>query len=45
MEEYLNDPEKRKTHGQKAKDTVLSYTWQNATKELIKRINEEREDL
>jgi glycosyltransferase involved in cell wall biosynthesis len=45
IEEYLNDSEKRKTHGQKAKETVLSYTWPSVTKELIKRINEEREDL
>jgi glycosyltransferase involved in cell wall biosynthesis len=45
IEEYLNDSEKRKTHGQKAKETVLSYTWPSVTKELVKRINEEREDL
>ena len=45
IEEYLNDSEKRKSHGQKAKETVLSYTWPSVTKELVKRINEEREDL
>ena len=45
IEEYLNDSDKRKAHGQKAKETVLSYTWPTVTKELVKRIAEEREDL
>ena len=45
LEEYVNDSEKRKRHGAKAKETVLGYTWAKATEELVKRINEEREEL
>lgn len=45
MEEYLNDSEKRKNHGIKAKETVLKYTWASAVKELICRLDEERFDL
>jgi glycosyltransferase involved in cell wall biosynthesis len=45
IEEYLNDSEKRKTHGQKAKDTVLEYTWSKATKDLEKCILSEKDDL
>ena len=45
MEEYLNDSEKRKAHGAKAVESVLAYTWSNAVMELVKRIEEEREEL
>jgi len=45
MEEYLNDSDKRKRHGLKAKETVLGYTWAKATVELLKRLNEELEEL
>ena len=45
MDNYLNDSEKRRAHGQKAKEKVLSYTWENATKELILRLQEEHLDL
>jgi glycosyltransferase involved in cell wall biosynthesis len=44
IEEYLNDSEKRKIHGQKAKETVSGYTWSNAVKALVKAIHEEGED-
>jgi glycosyltransferase involved in cell wall biosynthesis len=44
IEEYLNDSEKRKTHGQKAKDTVLGYTWSSAVKGLVKALDDEMED-
>jgi glycosyltransferase involved in cell wall biosynthesis len=44
IEEYLNDSEKRKIHGQKAKETVSGYTWSNAVKGLVKAIQEEAED-
>lgn len=44
IEEYLNDSEKRKTHGQKAKETVSGYTWSNAVKGLVKAIQEEGDD-
>jgi len=45
MDSYLNDSEKRKAHGIKAKDTVMTYTWEVATKELISRLQEEHLDL
>jgi glycosyltransferase involved in cell wall biosynthesis len=45
MEEYLNDSEKRARHGQKAKDKVISYTWETATRELVSRLQEEQLDL
>ena len=44
IEEYLNDSEKRKVHGQKAKETVLGYTWSKAVKGLVKAIQEEGDD-
>lgn len=45
LEEYVNDTEKRKRHGAKAKETVLGYTWEKATVELLKRLEEERQEL
>jgi len=45
MDMYLNDSEKRKAHGLKAKEKVLTYTWEAATKELISRLQEEHLDL
>ena len=45
MDMYLNDSEKRKAHGLKAKEKVLAYTWESATKELISRLQEEHLDL
>jgi glycosyltransferase involved in cell wall biosynthesis len=45
MEEYLNNPEKRQTHGQKAKETVLTYTWERAVKELVSNLKIEHLDL
>lgn len=45
IEEYLNDSDKRRSHGQKAKEIVLGYTWQNAVKDLVKSINEERDEI
>jgi len=44
IEEYLNDSEKRKIHGQKAKEAVLEYTWSKAVKGLVKAIQEEGDD-
>ena len=44
IEEYLNDSEKRKTHGQKAKETVLSYTWPSVVKGLVRALEDEIED-
>jgi glycosyltransferase involved in cell wall biosynthesis len=45
LEEYLNDSEKKKRHGAKAKETVLGYTWEKATAELVKRLDEELQEL
>ena len=45
LEEYLNDSDKRKRHGAKAKETVLGYTWEKATAELLKRLDEEFQEL
>jgi hypothetical protein len=45
MEEYLNNDDKRKAHGIKAKEDILRYTWTTAVTELVKRIEEEREEL
>jgi glycosyltransferase involved in cell wall biosynthesis len=45
IEEYLNDSEKRKTHGQKAKNTILEYTWSKAVKDLENCITAEKDDL
>ena len=45
MEEYLMDSEKRTNHGRKARDTVLSYTWEKATARLIKHLEEEKNEL
>lgn len=45
LEEYLNDSDKKKRHGAKAKETVLGYTWEKATAELVKRLEEELQEL
>jgi hypothetical protein len=45
LEEYVNDSEKKKRHGAKAKENVLGYTWERATKDLLKRLEQEREEL
>ena len=45
MEEYLNDSDKRKSHGLKARETVLGFTWEKAVKNLVKRLEEEKEEL
>jgi glycosyltransferase involved in cell wall biosynthesis len=45
LEEYLNDSDKKKRHGAKAKETVLAYTWEKVTAELVKRLDEERQEL
>jgi len=45
MEEYLNDSSKKARHGAKAKETVLGYTWEKATLELLKCLETERDDV
>jgi glycosyltransferase involved in cell wall biosynthesis len=44
IEEYLLDSEKLKRHGEEARKTVLSYTWEKATEMLVKRLKQEHED-
>jgi len=44
IEEYLNDNDKRRLHGQKAKEAVLQYTWSNVTRELVKAIKDDCDD-
>ena len=45
IEEYLNDSSKKGKHGAKAKEAVLTYTWDKAVKELVQRLEEEKADL
>jgi len=45
IEEYLNNPEKRLSHGQRAKETVLTYTWERGVKELLSNLKAEHLDL
>lgn len=45
IEEYLNDSDKKFKHGAKAKETVLSYTWEKAVAELVKCLEAERSEL
>lgn len=44
IEEYLLDSEKRRNHGKKAKETVLTYTWQKAVTRLVKRLEDEKKE-
>jgi len=45
MEEYVNDSDKKTTHGKKARETVLKYTWEKACERLVKRLDDERKEL
>lgn len=45
IEEYLLDSEKRQAHGKKARDTVLTYTWEKSTARLIKRLEDEKKEV
>jgi len=45
IEEYLLDTEKRLSHGKKAKDAILGYTWEKATSRLVKRLEEEKREV
>jgi glycosyltransferase involved in cell wall biosynthesis len=38
MERYVLDEGLRKEHGQKAKETVKMYTWENSVKSFVKRL-------
>jgi len=44
IETYLLDTEKLKKHGDEARRTVLSYTWDKAMKNLLKRLKEENDE-
>jgi glycosyltransferase involved in cell wall biosynthesis len=45
MEEYVLNTEKLKKHGEAARKTALSYTWERATESLIRRLRQEKEDI
>ena len=45
MEEYVNDSDKKNTHGKKARETVMKYTWEKACERLVKRLDEEKKEL
>jgi glycosyltransferase involved in cell wall biosynthesis len=45
MEEYLFDSKKLAAHGAAAKEMVLSYTWEKATEQFVKRLAETRKEL
>jgi glycosyltransferase involved in cell wall biosynthesis len=44
MEEYVNDSDKKTTHGKKARETVLKYTWEKACERLVKRLEEAKKE-
>lgn len=45
IEEYLMDSDKRANHGKKAREAVLGYTWEKAVMRLVKRLEEEKQEL
>jgi glycosyltransferase involved in cell wall biosynthesis len=45
MEEYILDSAKREAHGKAAKEKVLSYTWERACAQLLKRLQTVKEDV
>jgi len=45
MEVYLLDSSKKVAHGQAARKTALSYTWERAAEPLIRRLKQEKEDV
>jgi glycosyltransferase involved in cell wall biosynthesis len=45
MEEYAMNTKLRKEHGIKARETVLKYTWERATEQLVRRLRRTKEDL
>ena len=44
MEEYVNDSDKKNTHGKKARETVMKYTWEKACERLVKRLEEAKKE-
>lgn len=44
METYVLDTKKKVQHGEEAKKTVLSYTWEKAVQQLVKRLKQSMED-
>jgi hypothetical protein len=45
MEEYVLDSEKLKKHGEEAKKTVLTYTWERAVEPLVRRLRQAKDDF
>jgi hypothetical protein len=44
MEEYVLNSQKKKAHGEEARKNVLTYTWEKASANLIRRLKQEKED-
>jgi glycosyltransferase involved in cell wall biosynthesis len=44
MEEYVLNSQKRAEHGKAAKEKVLTYTWERACEQLVRRLREAKED-
>ena len=44
VEEYLLNTEKREAHGKAARESILTYTWDRAMANLLKRMQRELED-
>ena len=44
MEEYMLNSDKRVAHGKAARDTVLTYTWERAVKQLVQRLKEKKDE-
>jgi glycosyltransferase involved in cell wall biosynthesis len=45
IEEYLLDTEKRMRHGEAAKKTIATFTWEKATEALVERLMQEHAEL
>jgi hypothetical protein len=44
LEEYVLNSSKLEEHGKNAKDTVSKYVWSSCVKNLVKRLEREKED-
>ena len=44
MEKYVNDSELREKHGKAARETVLSYKWDECVADLVKRLDEAKKE-
>ena len=44
MEQYVNDSELREKHGKAARETVLTYKWDECVADLVKRLDEAKKE-